>query len=240
MINSGVAIKISSLNKAYSGKVIFDNFNLEITKGELICVLGVNGSGKTTLLKCIAGLETCSGAIAKLYKNIGYISQDPKDMLFPWMTIKNNIIFPLKKKEIDKTLLEELLEVTRLKKYEHKYPYELSGGMTQILLVARALLNKSDIILMDEPFKSLDFAIAKKIQSLILKLWQRHKPTIIIVSHDIEEAIFLANRIIIFPQAEQKIGKIIPVNLPAKRETSIISDNQFINIKKTVLHELFQ
>lgn len=240
MINQNVAIEISNLNKTYPGKVIFNDFNIKINRGELICILGVNGSGKTTLLKCIAGLEEYRGTITKQYKNIGYISQDPKDMIFPWMTIKNNIIFPLKKNEVDKALLEELLEVTRLKKYEHKYPYELSGGMTQILLVARALMSKSDIILMDEPFKSLDFAIAKKIQSLIFELWQRHKPTIIIVSHDIEEAIFLASRIIIFPRIEKKIGKIIPVNLPVKRETSIISDNKFINIKKTILHELFQ
>ena len=208
-MNKETAIKIVNLNKTFPHKIIFNNFNLKINKGELICILGINGCGKTTLLKCIAGLEKYNGTIIKQSQNIGYISQDPKDMIFPWMTVKNNIIFPLPKNKIDEVLLKKLLEITRLKKYENKYPYQLSGGMVQILLLARALLNKSEIILMDEPFKSLDFVMAKKIQSMIIKLWCQHKPTIIIVSHDIEEAIFLANRIIIFPKTEKRIGKIV-------------------------------
>lgn len=238
MNNQKPAITIINLNKAYQNKLIFNNLNLIINQGEFVCVIGPNGCGKTTLLKIIAGLEDYNGVITKQTPYIGYISQNPRDMLFPWMTVKANIIFPLNKKGVDRELLEQLLTITRLKDYQNKFPYQLSGGMAQLLLVARALHNKSKIILMDEPFKSLDFEISKKIQLKILKLWKQYQPTIVMVSHDIDEAIFMANRIIIFPNKEKGVGKIVPINLPRERELSIITNKKFLNIKKTVFNAL--
>lgn len=240
MLDQNIAIKIANLNKTYSQALIFNDLNLKIKAGEFVCVIGTNGSGKTTFLKCLAGLEEFNGSIIKNSNNLAYISQDPKEMIFPWLTVKSNIIFPLKKGQADKAWLNELLEITGLKKYENKYPYELSGGFVQLLLLTRAILNKADIILMDEPFKSLDIIITKKIQSLILKLWKQYRPTIILVSHSIEEAIFLATRIIIFPLNEKRQGKIIPINLPLEREASIAAESKFMNIKKKILDELNQ
>jgi len=189
-------------------------------------------------LKILAGLEEYQGQVAKSSKPIGFISQNPNDLIFPWLTVEKNIIFPLNRKQVNDKLLKEILQVTSLKTHKNKYPYQLSGGMVQLLLIARALLNKSEIILMDEPFKSLDLEKRKKIQNRIKKLWYEYKPTIIMVSHDLDEVVSLAERIIIFPRSGVSVGKIVRVNLSNGKRLNAL-DYRYIKIKEIINDALF-
>lgn len=231
-----LAISVRDFNKIYSNKPIFKNLSLEVYQGEFICILGPNGCGKSTLLNSIAGLVQYKGDIKKKSNQISLVGQDPKEMLLPWLTVKSNLIFPSNENEINQKLLESLLDITRLKAYEKRYPYELSGGMSQLLLISRALLNNSDIILLDEPFKSLDFNMAGKMQEKVLELWKIHKPTVIMVSHDIDEAIFMADKIIILSDKPTNIKKIINIDLPRDRDQSILTTQKFFELKKEVLN----
>ncbi len=230
------SISIKNYNKSYSNNNLFLDLNLDFKKGEFVCILGPNGCGKTTLLKSIGGLISHEGLIRMQSSNISYVSQDPNEMILPWLDINANLIFPLKKEQADLSLLSELLEITQLNDYKSNYPYQLSGGMAQILLVARSLMNKSDIILLDEPFKSLDFEMSRRIQKMILKLWQSYKPTMIMVSHSVEEAISLADKIIVLSQKPASIKKVIEINLSRSRNPN---SSDFLKIKKAILNEFF-
>lgn len=189
---------IENIGFAYSEKKVFDSLNLFAPEHSITAILGPSGCGKTTLLKIISGQnKPFCGRITPKYDSIGYIFQEPT--LLSHLNVKNNVEFVLKSvikdKEKRKAIVKMMLEKVALIDAAEKYPSQLSGGMAQRVSLARAFAYPSELLLMDEPFKGLDFALKKKIISLFCELYEEEKRTTIFVTHDIDEAIKLADKI---------------------------------------------
>lgn len=188
-------IEIKNLSKKYGDLSVYDNFNLSIEEGKIISILGESGSGKTTLLNCIAGLTSFEGDIPKL--KCSYVFQTPR--LVPNLTVKGNLKLICK----DEMKIKDMLLKVRLEDKAESFPIKLSGGQAQRVSLARTFLFDSDIVLMDEPLSSLDLRLKKEITDLFLSVWQDDKRTAIYVTHDVDEAVSVAHRIIVL-----KGGKI--------------------------------
>ena len=187
-------LEIKNLSKKYGDLSVYDNFNLSIEEGKIIGILGESGSGKTTLLNCIAGLTPFEGNVTKL--KCSYVFQTPR--LVPNLTVRENLKLICK----DENKIGNMLEKVHLEDKAESFPIKLSGGQAQRVSLARAFLYDSDIILMDEPLSSLDLRLKKEITDLFLSLWQEDKRTAIYVTHDIDETVCIAHRIIILRGGE--------------------------------------
>lgn len=187
-------LEIKNLSKKYGDLSVYDNFNLSIEEGKIIGILGESGSGKTTLLNCIAGLTPFEGNVTKL--KCSYVFQTPR--LVPNLTVRENLKLICK----DENKIGNMLEKVHLEDKAESFPVKLSGGQAQRVSLARAFLYDSDIILMDEPLSSLDLRLKKEITDLFLSLWQEDKRTAIYVTHDIDETVCIAHRIIILRGGE--------------------------------------
>jgi NitT/TauT family transport system ATP-binding protein len=192
--------KVIEIYKSYSNNVIFEKFNIEIEEHKISCILGTSGIGKTTLLNIISGLIPFdSGNISDFYdRQFSYIFQEPR--LLEWKTVYGNILFVLKdlypKKESHK-ITNRYIDLVGLTDYKDYYPFEISGGMEQRVSIARAFAYPSEILIMDEPFKSLDFKLKNNLMNAFIDLWEIDKRTVIFVTHDIDEASYLGNKIFI-------------------------------------------
>jgi NitT/TauT family transport system ATP-binding protein len=209
--------------------LVLDQLELEIGRGEFICLLGSSGSGKSTLLRIIAGLETPdSGGV---FLN-GELLTGPNakrvmvfqdfNQLFPWQTVRDNVIFPLRiQKRGSKRKLREIadqyLAMVKLEGYGEYYPHQLSGGMKQKAAIARALALQPEVLLMDEPFGSLDAQTRQTLQQMLLRVWEETGVTIVFVTHDIQEAVILADRIPILTKSKHSITAVITNPLPRPR-----------------------
>ena len=200
-------IEIKNLSKKYGDLSVYDNFNLSVEEGKIIGVLGESGSGKTTLLNCIAGLTPFEGSIPKL--KCSYVFQSPR--LVPNLTVKDNL--KLICKEEDK--INDMLKKVHLEDRADAFPIKLSGGQAQRVSLARAFLFDSDMILMDEPLSSLDLRLKKEITDLFLSIWQDDNRTAVYVTHDVDEAVVIAHRIIIL-RGGQISYDITPETLPPR------------------------
>jgi len=229
---------------------VIDNLNLQVNKGEFVSILGPNGCGKTTLLNIIAGIEPYTYGSIKInnkpIKNskIGYIFQNFNETLFPWLNSVENISLPLKFVGLNKK--ECLLKVKSLcEKYNiqiplNRYPYALSGGEQQLVAIARAIIVNPDLILMDEPFSSLDLYTTLTIQKKIFEIRNKSCFTTIFVSHRLEDALYLSNRIIIFSNRPIKI--ILDMKNPLKypRKEKLLISKNFRRLKKDLQKFLFE
>jgi NitT/TauT family transport system ATP-binding protein len=188
-------ISINNLSKKYDDNVLFDNFSCEVSEGSFTCLLGPSGSGKTTLLHMIADLTKPDKGQISCKADVSYIFQETR--LLPWATVKENLEFVIKSKNQDKAwnnaAINRNLSLVNLLEYRDYYPNQLSGGMKQRASIARALTYDADIILMDEPFKGLDKELKKDIMIKIKKIGKESKKTILMVTHDESEALFLAD-----------------------------------------------
>lgn len=205
-----MTITIKNLSKAYGDQVIFENFNLVLDKNKITGILGPSGSGKSTLLNLCSGLETPDkGTIEGVnFQAISYVFQEPR--LLPWRTVRENLRFVLKQKSIKKKgpyeeVINDMLQVVGLGTVGELYPRELSGGMRQRVSIARAFLYPSEILLMDEPFSSLDCALKNKLMTDFLEIWKRNQRTVVFVSHNREEIERLCQDIITFSDKPVKI-----------------------------------
>lgn len=224
-------LKIENINKTYINKEkvnhVLKNISIEINKGEFVTLLGPSGCGKTTLLSIIAGFnKPDSGKIfvegkeeSKPGISRGFVFQNYA--LFPWLTIRKNIEFPLKEARLSKdairTRADELLNLAGLKSHENQYPHEISGGMKQRTALIRALANKPKVLLMDEPLGALDMRMRQNLQSEIQSIWMKEKTTVIMVTHDVDEAVYMSDRIILMTTNNGKIEMDIRVNLARPR-----------------------
>ena len=225
---SQILVKNLSTNRA-----AFEGLNFSCEKGEFIAIVGKSGSGKTTFLQCLASLISFDGEIS-IPKHIGMVFQHYA--VFPWMTVEENIGFGLDKgvyADIDKKrIIDEHLNMIGLEHKRKKYPAELSGGQIQRAALARSLAPNPDILLMDEPYSALDSYTRDKMQEWLLNTWSKHKKTIIFVTHNIEEAVFLADRVLLLDSTGIKKEFNIPFARP--RHESIKFTNEFNELRKGI------
>lgn len=240
-------IKIQNLNKIFSNNdkslQALNDINLNIKDGEFISIIGSSGCGKSTLLRIMAGLENDyegevlfkNKKILKPSRKRGVIFQDHR--LLPWLTVYENIEFVLGNEVKDKEkIIKENINLVGLNGFEKAYPNELSGGMSQRVAIARALVNKPEILFLDEPFGALDAITKINMQEELLKIWEKEKITMVIVTHDIDEAVYLGDRVVVMTPRPGKIKLI--VNTDLGRERSRI-DPDFERIKSRVYKEFF-
>lgn len=242
------SLEIKNLAKSFviNGAVhpVFTGLDLEIEQGEYIVIVGESGSGKTTLLRIIAGLERADrGSVAVAGKYVdgvgterGMVFQEPR--LLPWLTVRKNISIGLELRkvanaEIDRKV-DAFLHLVGLAGFASAYPGQLSGGMAQRVGIARALATNPEILLLDEPLGALDAMTKIRMQRELERIWQEQAVTMIMVTHDIEEAVYLADRIVVMAKEEGGIHEIIPVSLPRPRDRS---SGQFSEVRETLLRE---
>ncbi|MFO7600119.1 MAG: ABC transporter ATP-binding protein [Candidatus Desulfacyla sp.] len=229
--------KVFHLNSGYLP--VLDKISFEAQSGDLICILGRSGCGKSTLLKIIAGfLSPSSGRVVLNEKPV--ITPGPdrcvifqENALFPWLTVQENIAFGLKGKQRDKRTktqeVERFLGLVGLSEFRDYLPRELSGGMKQRVALARVLILQPQVLLMDEPFASLDAQSREEMQNLLLTLWQKLAHTILFVTHDVNEAVILADRILLMDKNPGLVRQEIPVDLPRPRERE---SSAFLNVTR--------
>lgn len=246
-------IEMRQVSKVYSTRVggaltALSQVDLTIDDGEFVTVVGPSGCGKTTLLNLIAGFERptegtlmANGArVEQPGPDRAVVFQQPS--LLPWMTVKDNIAFGLMirdgKARMDQGRIQTMIETMGLHGFERHYPYQLSGGMQQRVAIGRALITEPQVLLMDEPFGALDAQTRSEMQRFLLALWQRLSPTILFVTHDVEEAILLADRVVVMTTRPGSIAQIIEVHLPQPRHWDLVLGREFNDYKRHVLQVL--
>ena len=246
LANSKIYVKdVSKVYHSQKGDTVaLQDINLNFLENEFVCIVGPSGCGKSTLLKMICGLhEATSGSIVIKDKEIIGPGEDrgmvfQSYTLFPWMTVEDNIKFGLILKKMPADQQEEIvdkyLKVTKLEKFRKSYPKELSGGMKQRVAIARALANNPEVLLMDEPFGALDPQTKEEMQVLMREIWQIEKPTVIFVTHDIDEAVFLSTKIYVLSARPGRLNKEVPVYLPYKRDLGIKDSEEFRELKEEI------
>jgi sulfonate transport system ATP-binding protein len=216
-----------------------NNIKLTVKQGEFITIIGPSGCGKSTLLKIIAGLDTDhEGKVLLEQKQVikpgidkGFIFQEHR--LFPWLTAEKNIAADLSLNDAAvRKRVDELIELVKLKGFENAYPRELSGGMLQRVAIARALLRNPKVLLLDEPFGALDAFTRSHLQEVTLNIWEANRTTMVLVTHDIDEAVFLGTRVVVMNARPGTIRNIIPIDLPYPRKKSSAS---FQELRKIVM-----
>ncbi len=247
-------LKIDNVVKEYNGNkgktVALNGVSLDIKENEFICVVGPSGCGKSTLLNIIAGLlEPTSGAVYLDGEKIegtgverGVVFQGYA--LFPWRTVLKNVMFGLEMKRVPKAQAEEIakkyIKAVGLEGFEHAYPKELSGGMRQRVAIARAYAADPEVLLLDEPFGALDAQTRVQLQSELLNTWEHEKKTCFFITHDVDEAIILAQRVIIMSARPGRIKRIVDIDIPYPRTQATKTDSRFLELKTEIWNEVYQ
>jgi NitT/TauT family transport system ATP-binding protein len=220
--------------------------NLQVRKGEFICLIGASGCGKSTLLRAVAGFEPVSRGEALMWgvpirgpaPDRGMVFQDYG--LFPWLTVRGNIGFGPSSRgrpssEVRETV-DRFIELVGLQRFANAYPHQLSGGMKQRVAIARVLANDAEIVLMDEPFGALDAMTRERLQDELLDIWQRTGLTVLFVTHSIEEAIFLADRVVVMSPGPGRIDSELKIELPRPRDVMSADFNAIRRALSEKLH----
>ncbi len=245
-------LEVQGLFKTFSRKgksiVALENINLHLEPGEFVCIVGASGCGKSTLLNIIAGLvRPCSGkvlvdgeAVPGPGADRGMVFQSYT--LYAWLTVADNIAFGLKLRRLPKAEVKQrvayYLDVVGLTKFATAYPKQLSGGMKQRVAIARALANEPEVLLMDEPFGALDAQTKEQMQQFLLELWEQTQTTILMITHDLEESVFLSQRIYLMSAHPGRIKQEFKIPLPNQRDLEMKLSSEFIQIKREVIHAL--
>jgi NitT/TauT family transport system ATP-binding protein len=243
--STGSKLVVRNLTKAFRRQrderliQVFDGISLDVHPSEFICLVGPSGCGKTTLLRILNGLIPYDSgeifldgnSVIKPGVDKGFVFQDSS--LLPWRSVTDNVILGLEIQGVDKKVAREkaqkFIDLVGLKGFENHYPYELSGGMQQRVNLARALIVDPEVLLMDEPFASLDAQTREIMQLELLKMWLQAKKTVIFVTHQIEEAIYLADRVVVFSARPTKVRDIVKIQIPRPRPLSVKRTKDFLD-----------
>lgn len=233
-----VVVAVKDLGKTFISNTkekmtALDKVNLTVNEGDFISLIGPSGCGKSTLLRIISGLEshdTGSLTFASEDENNGFVFQD--SVLFPWKTVYQNVVFPLeiKKQKTKETLakVDELIEMVGLEKFRNSLPKELSGGMKQRVSIARSLSYNPTVLMMDEPFGALDAMTRDTLNLELSRIWKESGKTILFVTHDIDEAVFLSTKVVIMSPRPGTIKEILPIDLGENRDLAVRGSEKFI------------
>lgn len=236
-----VKIKFTNFTKSFGDLVVLDNLNFAVRENEFLCIVGPTGCGKTTLCNLISTLLPPTSGIIEIdgqpadptKHNISFVFQEPSCL--PWLTLEENIKFVLKVKKCSNNEVNnrasKIMDLVGLKGFEGYYPHQISAGMKQRVAIARAFVTKPDLLLMDEPFGQLDIKTRFYMMDEVLKLWRAIKSTIIYVTHNLEEAVYLGEKIMVLSQKPTYIKEIVPIELSHPRD---YADPKFIENRKYV------
>lgn len=247
-------IEISGVTQEFEKKdgkfLALDTVNLNVEQNEFICVVGPSGCGKTTLLNIIAGLCKPTTGTVKVRgemvtgpgKGKGVVFQ--QYALYPWLTVEKNVEFGMRMKGVPKAeraeIAKKYIDLVGLSKFAKAYPKELSGGMKQRVAIARAYATAPEVLLMDEPFGALDAQTRAQLQENLLKTWERERKTCFFITHDVEEAVLLATKIIIMSAGPGHITEIVPVTLPYPRTQQTKLTSEFNELKNQIWNKVYR
>jgi len=240
-----VVLRVRDLYKMFGTNgathVAFEKMSLDVHRREFICIIGPSGCGKSTFIRIVAGLEDATGGeilidghpVSGPGPDRGMVFQGYT--LFPWRTVKYNVMFGLEMRGKDSSTADaearQWLDMVGLSKFEHAYPHELSGGMKQRVAIARALANEPRILLMDEPFGALDALTRCKMQSYLLQIWKKVEVTVLFITHDLDEACYLADRIVVMGANPGRVLEVIENPIPRPRRADQLLSPEFLALK---------
>jgi NitT/TauT family transport system ATP-binding protein len=237
----GVALNLNHVRRTFGDLVVIDDLTLDVASGEFLAILGPSGCGKSTLLRVVAGLDLPNGGT--LYINpsdakfhTAFVFQDAH--LLPWLTVLENAALPLELTGVDRgeslTRTRRVLAEVELSDAESRYPSQLSGGMRMRVSLARALVTEPRLLLLDEPFAALDAQTREFMQRELLRIWGETRKTALFITHDIKEAVYLADRVLVFTRRPGRVKSCVEVDLPRPRELSIKRDARFLDYEDRI------
>jgi len=238
-------ITIRGLSKSFNDTVIYDKFDLDLPQGEFISIFGPNGCGKSTLINMISGLMPLDAGQVLFdgqtiqETRLSYVFQNYRDALFPWLRAIDNIHYPLKlmglsRRERDRRV-EQLLADFGVKIDLNSYPYMLSGGQQQTVSILRALVTNPEVLFLDEPFSALDYEMTLFMREQLQRIFMKTRTTTLLVSHDLEEAVQLANRVLLLTRRPTRVADFVEIDLPWPRNTESVIDPRFVALKSHCL-----
>ncbi len=238
-------VTVRGLAKRFAGNVVYDDFDLDLPRGAIVSIFGPNGCGKSTLINMIAGILPHEGG-AILFDGktiaetrIGYVFQNYREALFPWMRAVDNVAYPLKLAGVPaaerRRRIDELVAGFELPFDLNRYPYELSGGQQQTVSIMRALVVEPEVLFLDEPFSALDYEMTLLMRDQLQKVLAKTRTTSLLVSHDLEEAVYLADKLLLLTRRPTRIAAFIDVPIARPREPATLTDPAFIALKAQAL-----
>jgi NitT/TauT family transport system ATP-binding protein len=238
-------ITVRGLYKSFGGSALYTNFDLDLPRGKLTTIFGPNGCGKSTLINMMSGLVPFDSGSVRIggqdfrSARIGYVFQNYRDSLFPWLRALENIEYPLKVRGVSRTMqrerVDQLLATFEIKLDLTRRVYELSGGQQQLVAILRALVASPDVLFLDEPFSALDYEMTLYIRDKLQQVFMETALTTILVSHDLEEAVYLADRILLLGKRPTRIVELIPYDTERPRTAEIMGTADFVATKQHAL-----
>ena len=238
-------IEVRGLTKQFEGAYLYRGFDVDLPNGEFVSIFGPNGCGKSTLINLISGMLPMDAGVVLFDGRpirecrYSYVFQNYRDALFPWMRALGNIQYPLKLLGLDRRTrdrrVEALLAEFDIRIDLHRYPYQLSGGQQQTVSILRALITDPEVLFLDEPFSALDYEMTLFMRERLQRVFMKRRNTMVFVSHDLEEAVQLADRVLLLTRPPTRVAETVPVALPWPRDARTLSHADFVAVKSHCL-----